>query len=260
MSSIVVTELDRMAYVKLNRPDLRNAFDPDMIQKIEDVFVALNERKDLSAVALLGEGKVFCAGADLNWMKAMVKYSLEQNRQDSNQLFSMFEAVARCHLPILGLVHGAAVGGAMGLLACCDYVIAEENTQFCFSEVKLGLAPAVISPFVARKAHLGLVRPWMLSGKVFDSTEAQRMGLVQEIVSNGKGLSGLPKKMQMFSESGPEAAREIKKLLYDLPSLNWEQQKERTTRLIAERRVSSEGQEGLKSFLEKRPLRIKSLR
>ncbi len=252
MTSIIVSEVDRIAYVKLNRPDLRNAFDPDMIQKIEDVFTALNERKDLSAVALLGEGKVFCAGADLNWMKAMVKYSLEQNRQDSNQLFSMFEAIAKCHLPILGLVHGAAVGGALGLIACCDYVIAEESAQFCFSEVKLGLAPAVISPFVARKTHLGLVRPWMLSGKIFDSIEAQRMGLVQEIVPSGKGLGLLPKKMQMFMESGPEAAKEIKKLLFDIPSLNWAQQKERTTRLIAERRVSSEGQEGLKSFLEKR--------
>ncbi len=252
MSSIVVTEVDRVAYVKLNRPDLRNAFDPDMIQLIEDIFVGLNERKDLSAVALLGEGKVFCAGADLNWMKAMVKYSLEQNRQDSNQLFSMFESVARCHLPILGLVHGAAFGGALGLLACCDYVVAEENVQFCFSEVKLGLAPAVISPFVARKTHLGLIRPWMLSGKVFDSIEAQRAGLVQEIVPQGKGLNLLPKKMQMFVESGPEAAKEIKKLLFDLPTLSWEQQKERTTRLIAERRVSSEGQEGVKSFLEKR--------
>jgi methylglutaconyl-CoA hydratase len=252
MSLVVVTELDRIAYVKLNRPDLRNAFNPEMIKKIEEIFSGLNQRKDLSAVALTGEGSVFCAGADLNWMKAMVKYSLEQNRQDSLDLFNMFESLARCRLPILGLVQGAAIGGALGLISCCDYVIAEDNSQFCFSEVKLGLVPAVISPFVARKVHLGLVRPWMLSGQIFSAAEAHRIGMVQELVPAGKGLTLLPKKMHMFLDSGPDATKELKKLLFELPAMNWEQQKERTTRLIAEMRVGSEGQEGIKSFLEKR--------
>jgi methylglutaconyl-CoA hydratase len=252
MSFVIVTELDAVAYVKLNRPDVRNAFNPEMIEEIKDVFTSLNQRKDLRAVALTGEGKVFCAGADLNWMKAMVNYSFDQNKKDSLELFEMFEAIARCNLPIVGVAHGAVFGGALGLLACCDYVIAEEGTQFCFSEAKLGLAPAVISSFIARKVHLGHMRSWMISGSVFTAEEAFRTGFVEEVVGKGQGHTVLSKKVQMFKDAGPEAAREIKKLLFDLPALNWEQQKERTSKLIAERRVSSEGQEGLKSFLEKR--------
>lgn len=252
MSLVNLTEFDRVVYVKLNRPDLRNAFNPEMIEEIEKIFSSFNQRKDLRVVVLSGEGKVFCAGADLNWMKAMVNYSFEQNREDSLKLFAMFEAVARCQLPIVGLAHGAVIGGALGLMACCDYVIAEEKTQFCFSEAKLGLAPAVISPFVARKVPLGPLRPWMVSGQIFSAEEAYRCGLVQELVPAGKGVSLLQEKAQMFLEAGPEAAREIKKLIFDLPTLNWEQQKDRTSRLISARRVSSEGQEGLKSFLEKR--------
>lgn len=252
MSLVLVSEIDGVAYVKLNRPDVRNAFNPEMIAEIKKTFTDFNQRKDLRVVALTGEGKVFCAGADLNWMRAMVNYSFEQNRQDSIELFEMFEAIARCHLPIVGLAHGAVIGGALGLLACCDYVISEESAQFCFSESKLGLAPAVISAFVGRKTHLGPLKPWMVSGQIFSAAEAYRTGLVQEVVKTGEGSSVLPKRLDMFKEAGPEAVREIKKLIFDLPTLNWDQQKERTSKVIAERRVSSEGQEGLKSFLEKR--------
>ncbi len=252
MSSVIVTEIDTIAYIKLNRPDVRNAFNPEMIEQIEKTFSSLNQRRDIRAVALSGEGKVFCAGADLNWMKAMVNYSFDQNRQDSVELFGMFESIAKCQLPVVGLVHGSAFGGALGLLACCDYVIAEDEAQFCFSETKLGLVPAVISSFVSKKTHLGLLKPWMISAQVFTAAEALRIGLVQEVVGAGQGISNLQKRVQMFREAGPEAVRETKKLLYDLPQLSWEQQKDRTSRVIAERRVSSEGQEGLKSFLEKR--------
>ncbi|WP_295906256.1 enoyl-CoA hydratase-related protein [uncultured Bdellovibrio sp.] len=252
MSFVVVAEMNQVAYVKLNRPEVRNAFNPEMIEELTKTFRDLNARKDLRAIVLQGEGKAFCAGADLNWMKEMVNFSFEQNREDSLKLFNMFETMANCMLPIVGQIHGAAFGGALGLLAICDEVIAEEGTQFCFSEVKLGIAPAVISAFVNRKAVAGKVRPLMLSGVVFNPHIAQQAGLVTEVVPAGEGHTAVQKVLHNYLQCGPEAVRETKKLLNDLPFMTWSQQRDNTTILIAERRASAEGQEGLKSFLEKR--------
>lgn len=252
MSFVVVTEMNQVAYVKLNRPEMRNAFNPEMIAELTKAFQDLQARRDLRAVVLQGEGKSFCAGADLNWMKEMVNFSFSQNREDSMKLFYMFESIANCMLPIIGQVHGAAFGGALGLLAVCDEVIAEEGTQFCFSEVKLGIVPAVISSFVNRKAVPGKVRPLMLSGVVFNPHIAQQAGLVTEVVPAGEGHTAVQKVLHNYLQCGPEAVRETKKLLNDLPFMTWGQQRDNTTTLIAERRASDEGQEGLKSFLEKR--------
>lgn len=252
MQFINVAEIDHVAYVKLHRPDVRNAFNPGMIAEITKTFLELSKRDDLRAVALSGEGKTFCAGADLAWMKSMVDFDFDQNRADSLKLFAMFEAVAQCSLPVIGLIHGAAFGGALGLVACCDYVIAEEGTQFCFSEVKLGIAPAVISSFVLRKTTPGHVRHLMLSGSVFGTQEAYAAGLVHSLTHAGQGHVTLQTQLHKFQECGPEAVRETKKLLNEIPNLSWSQQKEKTTQVIADRRISDEGQEGLKSFLEKR--------
>lgn len=252
MNLVNVSEKNQIVSVRMNRPDVRNSFNPDMIEELTRLFSSFEKRKDVRLVTLSGEGKVFSAGADLSWMKAMVNYSFEQNREDALKLFAMFEAMALCPAPILGLVHGAAFGGALGLLACCDHVIAEEGTQFCFSEVKLGIAPAVISSFILRKATEGVVRPLMLSGRIFDNETALRAGLVHQIAKAGQGAGELENVALSWLEAGPEAARETKKLLNDLAHLDWNGQKDRTSRLIAERRVSSEGQEGLKSFLDKR--------
>lgn len=252
MKFVVVAEMNQVAYVKLNRPDVRNAFNPEMIAEITQTFHDLNARKDLRAVVLQGEGKSFCAGADLNWMREMVNFSFIQNREDSLKLFNMFEAIAKCTLPVVGMVHGAAFGGALGLIAACDEVIAEEGTQFCFSEVKLGIAPAVISSFVQCKTVPGKVRPLMLSAVVFNAHTAQQAGLVTEVVAAGEGHNAIQKVIHNYLQCGPEAVRETKKLLNDIGNMTWEQQRDRTTNLIAERRASAEGQEGLKSFLEKR--------
>lgn len=259
MSFVIVTEMNSVAYVKLHRPDVRNAFNPEMIAELTRIFSELQTRKDLRAVVLQGEGKVFCAGADLNWMKEMVNFSFEQNREDSLKLFGMFEAIANCTLPVIGLVHGAAFGGALGLVAVCDEVVAEENAQFCFSEVKLGIAPAVISAFVNKKAVAGKVRPLMLSGVVFNSHTAQQVGLVNEVAAAGEGHAAVQRVLHNYLQCGPEAVRETKKLLNNLSAMTWNQQKESTTTLIAERRASAEGQEGLKSFLEKREPTWRSL-
>jgi methylglutaconyl-CoA hydratase len=253
MSFIEKNEKANVIYVKLNRPDMRNAFDPAMISEITQTFIDIEMRSDLRAVVLMGEGKVFCAGADLNWMKEMVNYTLEQNREDSLKLFAMFEAISKCTLPVIGLVQGAAFGGALGLVSVCDYIIADPATQFCFSEVKLGIAPAVISAFICQKVIPGKIRHWMMSGSVFSSEQAKDLGLVNEISATADFAARAESILKNYQDCGPEAVRHTKELLTDLPELDWESQRERTTELISERRISPEGQEGLKSFLEKRP-------
>lgn len=252
MSVVVLTEMNKVAYLKLNRPTVRNAFNPEMIAELTKVFHELEQRQDLRAVVLQGEGKAFCAGADLNWMQEMVNYTFDENLADSLKLFEMFEAISTCSLPVLGMVHGAAFGGALGLVAVCDEVVAEEGTQFCFSEVKLGIAPAVISAFVSRKALLGKIRPLMLSGVVFNSHIAQQAGLVSEVAAVGQGHTVLQKVLHNYLQAGPEAVRATKKMLNEQFGMIWSQQKQQTIKVIAERRCSAEGQEGLKSFLQKR--------
>ena len=142
------SEHKNIATVCLNRPEVHNAFNNELIAELTQVFSELSLRKDIRAIVLRGQGKSFCAGADLQMMQATKQFSIQQNQQDANALFSMFEAIAECPLPIIGVVHGAAFGGALGLISVCDVVICEEKTKVCFSEVKLGLVPAVISGFV----------------------------------------------------------------------------------------------------------------
>ncbi len=252
MSEVVVSEMNHVAYVKLNRPEIRNAFSPEMINQLTALFRSFETRKDLRAIVLFGEGKAFCAGADLQWMQSMIHYNLEQNKKDAENLFSLFETIEKCSLPVLGRVHGAAIGGALGLLAVCDEVIAERSTQFCFSEVKLGIVPAVISRFVTPKCNRGRLRPLMISGRVFDVNEAEKLGLIHAIVEDGESHHAIQKYLNEYMVGGPEAMRETKKLLNEILWLDADGQKEKTTKVIAERRVSREGQEGLQSFLDKR--------
>lgn len=237
--------------VELNRPELKNAFNPQMISEITETFQKISQDKSARAVILQGAGTVFCAGADLNWMKSMVDFSFEQNIKDSEKLWDMFEAIALCEAPVIGLIHGAAFGGALGLIAACDYVIADEATKFCFSEVRLGLSPAVISSFILRKCSDSHVRPFMLNAEVFDAFIAQRLGLIHQIKNLENGLT----EAQKFSNLGLEALRETKKLLNNIESSkagsSWATQKKLTTTVISERRMSTEGQERLKSFLNK---------
>lgn len=254
-----ITEEKSTAFVSLDRPDVRNAFHPDLIKKLTEEFRALGQRNDLRAIVLSGEGKIFCAGADLNWMKAMVGYSFEQNTADSEKLFEMFEVIRNCPVPVIGLVHGAAFGGALGLIAACDYVIAESQTQMCFSEVKIGIVPAVISPFVLKKCSLGAISHLMMSGQAFSAKVAYEAGLVHEVVPETHLAETLSRVVKLFSEAGPEAVRETKKLIHKVADLSWDQVKVETCRVIAERRISSEGQEGLQSFLQKRTPNWKKL-
>lgn len=252
MKHIIVNEDKEIIEVALNRPEQRNSFHPDLIQEITTLFKKINKRKDLRAVIFRGEGKTFCAGADLGWMKQMAQFSKAQNKKDSEKLFEMFEAIDQCPHPIIGLVQGSAFGGALGFIACCDLVIAENNAQFCFSEVKLGLVPAVISHFILKKCTLGHVLPWMMTGKVFTTQEAQSIGLVHFICEAAELGSYKNILVKQFLDAGPEAVCATKSLLKKMNGLAKPKAKSVSTTLIAERRVSKEGQEGLTSFFEKR--------
>lgn len=235
--------------VTLNRPDVKNAFHPDMIAEITSFFNSENQLGTSRLIIMRGEGTAFCAGADLNWMKDMVRFSLEENKTDSIKLWNMFEAIQSCKVPVVAVAQGAVFGGALGLLVACDYVFAEDKTQFCFSEVKLGLAPAIISGFITQKIQDAFFRPLMISGEVFNSESAKKIGIVNQSFVDKIDDDGV---IKLFSANGTEAMRETKKLLNALlTNRDKEFRKNLCTQVISERRISVEGQERLKKFLNK---------
>lgn len=238
--------LDDFCIVTLNKPEVKNAFDPFMIQEITKTFLDLNTNQEIKGIVLKGEGTAFCSGADLAWMKNMVNYTYEENIKDSNNLWNMFDAIKNVQHPVIAKVHGAVFGGALGILACCDYVVAEEKTKFCFSEVRLGLAPAVISSFILRKCADTFVRPYMLSAEVFSTTAAEKMGLVHQIFSNQIEIKDL---IQKLSANGTDGMRETKKLLNRLEASHLNEHQKITTDVISRLRVSSEAQKRLQKFL-----------
>lgn len=260
MKTLIVEDYKSVVHVKLNRPQVRNAFHPEMIEELTSVFKKLSQNKNLRAVVLSGEGASFCAGADLEWMKSMVKYSKAQNKKDAEKLFVMFETMSNLPVVLMAQVHGHVMGGALGLLSVCDLVVAEEKTEFCFSEAKLGLSPAVISAFVKNKVSFAHMNRWFLTAEVFSALEAQKIGLVHEVAAGSHTQTQIDQWLKFINNNGPQAVRETKKLLRaihgvsSLPKL-----KKTTTELIAKLRVGEEGQEGVKSFLEKRSPAWRSL-
>lgn len=249
MNHIKKQLLQNFCIISLNRPDFKNAFDPVMIQEITETFQALNNEENIKAIIFKGEGTAFCSGADLNWMKSMVKFSFDENVLDSQKLWEMFEAIQSCKHPIIGQAHGAVFGGALGLLACCDYVFAEEKTKFCFSEVKLGLAPAVISHFILQKCPDAFVRPYMLSAEIFQSAAAKTMGLVHQIYLGDITVETIISK---FSENGINGMRATKHLLNQISDQQNLTNKKLTTEAISQLRVSPEAQERLQKFLHQK--------
>lgn len=250
MKMLAVTTENQTLKVTLNRPDLHNAFNTDMISEISTVFKNIPE--DIRAVLLRGEGKSFCAGADLNWMKSMASYSLEENKKDSEKLFEMFESIYRCPVPVVGRIHGSIFGGGLGLVAVCDIVACVKEAKFCFSEAKLGLVPAVISAFVLKKAQPNLARQMMLTAQIFHDEKAVDMGLVQFVGSEEEVDDYVQSQIDFIMTNGPEAVRDTKHLLEYVSTHSWNEIKKEATKVISERRVSEEGQEGMRSFFEKR--------
>lgn len=250
MDSLRVLKKEHIVSVSLNRPKVRNAFNEEMIADMTRVFKEVAKDKDLRVMILQGAGESFSAGGDLNWMKSMVNYTEKENIADSEKLFEMYEALQNIPVPVVTMVHGHAMGGALGLVAASDIVYAEEDTQFCFSEVRLGLAPAVISAFVKNKIHTRDMHRYFLTAEVFDAADAFDMGLIHGYGSKEEVEETVFKTAQKISNNGPQAVRATKKLIYDLQESK--NLKKTTSEVIAKLRVGEEGQEGLSAFFEKR--------
>lgn len=250
---ILYEEKKQIATLWLNRPEIRNAFNEDMIVEIINALDQVKKNKELRALVIRGKGQSFCSGADLNWMRDVKDYSYEENLREGRRLSACFQAIYSCSIPTVALVHGAAIGGANGLLASCDFVLAEKETVFSLSEVKIGVIPACISPFVVKRMGEFNSRYLMLSGKRINGEEAKGYGLINEIGSMEEIEKALGDFLSMIKTSGPVAVGECKKLLYGVCNQwTYDEALEHTARLIAEIRQSDEAQEGMAAFLEKR--------
>lgn len=250
--TLKVNEESGVMSVTLDRPAVHNAFNDQLIEEAIALFEEIADRTDLRAIILRSDGKNFCAGADLNWMSEMVDYSREENVRDSAALAKMFSLMNECPIPLVGRVQGAAIGGGVGLVAVCDIVIAESGAKFGLSEVKLGILPAVISPYVIGKIGESHARALFLTGERFDAVRALRIGLIHLIADGLEELDGLVEKtVGQLRSSGPEAVRHCKKLVDYVSHHSIEDSVPYTIEAIADRRVSEEGQDGMGSFLRK---------
>jgi len=253
---LTVTSDGPVVRVTLNRPDVRNAFNEELIAQLTawaDGVASGFNRKDSPRVAVLsGAGKTFCAGADLTWMSKMVAYTHEENVRDARLMARMFQALDRLPIPLIGRVHGAALGGGVGLAAVCDIVVAGEDAFFGFTEVKLGILPAVISPYAIAKIGQSAARELFLTGARFSAARAKEIGLVHAVVEEGDLDRAIAKYVNDVLTSGPAAVAAAKALIRDVVACDAGQAAEVTADAIARQRVSPEGQDGMRAFLDKR--------
>ncbi len=243
---------DRVATVILDRPEVHNAFNEVMIAELTEIFKKVSEDESVRVVVLTGNGKSFSAGADLNWMKKMINYSYEQNLEDSLKLAELFYLMYSLPKPVIARVNGTAIGGGTGLVAVCDIAVAAENAKFSLSEVKLGLVPACISPYVIRKVGEGRCREFFLTGERLTAKRALEAGLVNHVVSLEELDQAVQEKVDQLISSGPKALAMCKELLKNVPGMDFERAKTYTADMIASMRIGDEGQEGMNAFLEKR--------
>ena len=242
-----------VARVWLNRPDVRNAFNDSVIAELTAAFRELGADASLRAIVIGGHGKAFCAGGDLNWMRAMADYSWEQNRADAQALADMLYTLYTCPLPLVGRVHGDCYAGGVGLASVCDVLVAAEGMHFCLSEARLGLLPATIGPYVVRALGEQASRRYFISAERFSAAEAHRLGFVHELATAESIDAKVDAIVQTLVANGPAAVKASKKLVQDLAGqpLTAEQRAD-TARRIADIRASDEGREGVQSFLNKR--------
>jgi len=241
MGALRIQRDDSVLRVTLARPERRNAFDAALIAELKDAF---SDVGDARAVVLASDGPSFCAGADVDWQRAAIDLTYEENVEDAMRLYAMLEAIDGCPAPVVARVQGYALGGGSGLVACCDVAVAGEDAVFGFSEVKLGIIPAVISPFVVPRVGVGAARRYFLTGERFDAQAALRIGLVHELADDLD--AAVERVVGELLSSGPQAAREAKQLLRELPT------GVDTAHIAARLRTSPEGQDGLRAFLERR--------
>lgn len=245
--------------LSLNRPELHNAFNEELIEILTNKIKEFNKKENVRLLVLTGEGASFCAGADLNWMKKMKNYSETQNFEDSKKLSELFVALNEFSKPVIGKINGSALGGGVGLVSCCDYIIATDDAQFGLTEVRLGLVPAVISPFVIAKIGESQARAYFMSGERFGAQRAREIGLIHEVVTKDKLEEATEKLIKSFLSAGPIAAVEAKKLIFKNKEITLKEMatsdsslQNYTCKMIAKIRISGEGQEGMTALLEKR--------
>jgi len=239
-----------IARVTLDRPELHNAFNADLIRDTTTAFIELGSNPEVRAIILAGNGKSFCAGADLNWMKSMANYSREENIADAKAAARMFFSIAKCPKPVIARVHGAALGGGAGAVAASDIAIAVESAMFGFTEVKLGIVPGVISPFVISRIGPGKARQYFITGERFPASIALNLGLVQQVVADETALDALIDSMiAHILTSAPGAIAAVKDLIFGVAARTMEGALEFTAEAIADARVSPEGQAGMRAFL-----------
>jgi len=241
--------------VFLNRPDLRNAFNEAMVAELAQVFHALPDRPGLRAVVLGSHGKVFCAGADLAWMRAMAGYSEERNQADAQALADMLWTLYQCPVPIVGRIQGDCYAGGMGLAALCDVVVAGEGAQFCLSEVRLGLAPCTISPYVIRAIGQRAAARYFVTGERFGAARAQALGLVHEVCHADALDAKVDEVVRALVSNGPQAVRACKRLVREVAARALDEGlRHDTARWIADIRAGDEGRAGVAAFLERWPM------
>lgn len=254
-NDLVLVTIDSrgVATITLNNPDKHNAFDDSIIALLTETFSSLASNAEVRIVVLASNGKNFSAGADLGWMKRMASYSYEENLKDANALANMLKALNFMPQPVIGKIQGAAFGGAVGLASCCDIVVASEKASFCLSEVKLGLIPATISPYVVNAIGLKACRRYFQTAERFFAKKAQQLGLVDEIVAPEALADEVENFIKMLLANSPQATRQAKQLAFDVAYQEINQSLlTDTSERIAAIRVSEEGQEGLTAFFDKR--------
>ena len=253
MKHLEITSVEGVATVTLTRPEVRNAFNDEVILELTNAFQDLGLRKDVRCIVLTGAGTAFCAGADLNWMRRMADYTRAENLADAGQLATMLRTIYECPKPTIARVQGDAYAGGTGLVAVCDIAVSSDTANYCLSEVRLGLIPATISPYVIRAMGARTAHRYFLTAERFDAREAHRIGFVHEVVSADALDAKVAELAQTLVNAGPQAVRLCKKLVQDVaekaitPALV-----QMTVEGIADVRVSPEGREGVQSFLQKR--------
>jgi len=241
-----------VARVVLARPEVRNSFDDALIEELTRAFAAAGEDASVRVVVLSGDGPTFCAGADVSWMRQAGGYSREENEADAGRMARMLRGIDACPKPVVALAQGAAIGGGVGLVAAADIAIASEETVFSLAEVRLGILPAVISPYVLRAIGPRAARDLFLTGERFDAARALAIGLVHRVVPAAELEEAGRRKVAALLAAGPEAVRAAKALIEKVTGKGPEEAMPLTVRTIAERRASAEAKEGLSAFLEKR--------
>jgi methylglutaconyl-CoA hydratase len=244
---------DRVARITLTRPEVRNAFNDEVIAQLTTAFESVGARDDVRAVVLAAEGPAFCAGADLNWMRRMADYTRDENIADAGQLAAMLQAIYRCPKPTVARVQGDVFAGGVGLVAACDMAVSVDTATYCLSEVKLGLIPATISPYVIRAMGARAAHRYFLTAERFSAAEAHRIGFVHEVVNADALDAAVDTLAHALCSAGPAAVRACKRLVQDVAEREINAALiAQTVAGIADIRASAEGREGVQSFLQKR--------